>query len=58
MPPPPETTQLFPVPRRILVKSILINNCTGSMRPELHGEVPQDEPTDIAALPGVPDGRQ
>lgn len=31
---------------------------TGSMRPELHGEVPENEPTDIAALPGVPDGRQ
>lgn len=28
------------------------------MLPELHGEVPEDEPTCIAAIPGIPNDRQ
>lgn len=30
----------------------------GQVRDELHGEVPEDEPKDLAALPGVPNGGQ
>lgn len=30
----------------------------GEMRAELHGKVPENEPEDLAALPGVPDGGQ
>lgn len=30
----------------------------GQVRAELHGEIPENEPADIATLPGIPDGRQ
>lgn len=30
----------------------------GKVRAELHGKVPENEPEDLAALPGVPDGGQ
>lgn len=36
----------------------ILLDCAGEMLTELHGEVPEDEPTCIAAIPGIPNDRQ